>query len=157
MLNAFADSPILLCLAAMAASALSGLLPVSPAEPILIGIAALLPGWMLLPLAALVTLSVMSTKVLIYLSGSGAQRVIPARFRPRVDALAARLNSRGPKARRTIILLSAATGMPSFYVVTLLCGTLRLSLREWFIAGTIGRAIRITCLVFLPRLFASAF
>ena len=155
MLDALTASPLLLCLGAMALSAASGVLPASPVEPIIVAMAALMPRWMLLPAAALVTLSAMSTKVLVYAGGMQAQRMFPQRTRPRVDALAARLRAQGPNARRSLIVISAMTGVPSFYVVTVLCGTLRMPVREWFIAGTVGRAVRIIGLVFLPTLLAA--
>jgi len=155
VLDALAGSSLLLCLAAMALSAASGVLPASPVEPMIVGMAALMPRWMLLPTAALVTLSAMIAKLLVYAGGTQAQRMIPPRIRSRVDALAAQLRARGPNVRRSVIVISALTGVPSFYVVTVLCGTLRMPVREWFIAGTVGRAIRITALVFLPTLLAA--
>jgi membrane protein YqaA with SNARE-associated domain len=157
MIDALVDSPFLLLLIGVGCVAVSSLVPASPGEPIVAGIAAVLPPWLLLPLVALVTVTSIGTKTLVFRGGARVRQAVPERYRARVEALGARLSRRGPKARRATILLSALTGLPPFYVVTLLCGTLRLPLREWLVAGAVGCAIRTTGLVLLPRFLAWAF
>ena len=47
-------SPLLLCVLVVIVGATSSLLPFSPAEPWLLGVAAIAPAWLILPLVALV-------------------------------------------------------------------------------------------------------
>ena len=148
-------SPMLLCLMTLVVVAVSSLFPASPAEPVLVAVAAVTPPALLLPLAALAAVSHMSTKTIVFLGGGSAQRAIPARHRAAVERACARLSGR-PGLQRLAVLVSSVTGLPPFYVVTALCGTLRLPLRDYLIAGTAGRTVRYAGLVFLPQLFAAA-
>jgi membrane protein YqaA with SNARE-associated domain len=50
------------------------------------------------------------------------------------------------------MLASGMVGVPPFYVVTVLAGTLRVSLAEFLLIGTVGRAVRFIALAALPLL-----
>ena len=155
MLEAALHSPLLLCLLTVAFAAGSALLPLSPVEPVLVGVALVAPHWLLLPLAALATASHMAAKTVVYLGGRRALAAVPARHRARVDSMGARLAGRRG-AQLLVVLLSAITGLPPFYVVTAMCGALQIPLRDYLLAGTTGRAVRFTGLLFLPGLVGFA-
>jgi membrane protein YqaA with SNARE-associated domain len=57
--------------------------------------------------------------------------------------------------QRGTLFLSSVVGVPPFYVVTAICGTLRMPLHEFLILGTTGRIIRFAALMLLPQLFIS--
>ena len=131
------------------------MLPLSPVEPVLVGVALVAPHWLLLPLAALATVSHMAAKTVVYIGGRGAIGAVPARHRARMESVGARFaGRRGPQM--LVVLLSGITGLPPFYVVTAMCGALQIPLRDYLLAGTTGRAIRFTGLLFLPGFFGFA-
>jgi pimeloyl-ACP methyl ester carboxylesterase/membrane protein YqaA with SNARE-associated domain len=144
-------SPLMLCLIVVIFGAAASLLPFSPVEPVLVAIAAVAPHWLLLPLVALATVSHMSTKTLIFAGGAKARDSLRGRSRVRFDRISVRLSGRSG-AQRTALFVSAATGLPPFYLTTALCGSLRMPLREFLVFATAGRAIRFAALIFLPQL-----
>lgn len=148
-------SPVLLCLVTVIFGAASSLLPVSPVEPILLGVAAVAPLWLLLPLVLLATASHMSTKTLVFLGAGRLDRVLSERQRERLERARARLAGR-PRLQQGTLLLSSVTGVPPFYLTTVLCGSLRMPLRHFLVLATTGRGIRFAALLFLPQLFHAA-
>jgi hypothetical protein len=113
-------SPPLLCAVALVLAAAGGLLPFTPIEPMLIGIAAVTRPSLLIVVA--------------------------------VDKAMARLSGTRPRQLLTVFL-SAAAGLPPFYVVTVAWGVARLRLTDFLIAGTIGRAARFTVIMLPPNLY----
>ena len=63
-----------------------------------------------------------------------------------------RLNGR-PGVQRLTLFASSVFGIPPFYIVTVLCGTLKMPLREWLVIATAGRLIRFGILLYLPQYF----
>jgi pimeloyl-ACP methyl ester carboxylesterase/membrane protein YqaA with SNARE-associated domain len=145
-------SPLLLCVLVVVVSATSSLFPVSPVEPWLIGVATVAPGWLIAPLIVLVTVSSMSAKTLVFLSGRRVESSFKGRTRERFERLRVRVADR-PKLQRGTLFLSSLFGFPPFYVITALCGSLRMPLRHFVILATTGRAIRFAALMLAPQLF----
>ena len=148
-----AESVWALSLTTITISTVGSVLPFSPIEPFLLALPAIAPRAWLVPLALLATVCHMAGKVLLYFASRGAARAIPERYRRHVERTRERLLS-SPRTKALTILASSAVGLPPLYVVTVLCGALRVSLLEFIILGTIGRAIRFVALVTLPTLLA---
>lgn len=148
-------SPLLLCLIIVLVGAVSSLLPMSPVEPVLIAVAAVAPTWLLVPIIVLVTVSHMSTKMLVFLGGRKVNAGYSGRGRDHFDRARLKLSGH-PRLQHGTLFLSSVTGLPPFYVITVLCGTLRMPVREFLVLATTGRAIRFAVLVFAPQLFRPA-
>jgi membrane protein YqaA with SNARE-associated domain len=148
-------SPVLLCLIIVVCGAMASLVPVSPVEPVLIAVAAIAPVWLLPILVLLATASHMATKTLVFLGGAKVDKAYTGRHRARFDRARERLAGRGGM-QRCALFLSSVTGLPPFYVVTALCGSLKMPLRHFLIVATTGRTIRFAALIFLPQLFRAA-
>lgn len=146
------QSPLLLCVVTVIFGAASSLLPVSPVEPILVGVAIVAPPWLLLPLVVLATASHMSTKTLVFLGAGRVERVLSGTQRVRLERARVRLAGR-LRLQQGTLFLSSLTGVPPFYLTTVICGSLRLPLRHFLVLATIGRAIRFAALMFIPQLF----
>jgi membrane protein YqaA with SNARE-associated domain len=58
-----------------------------------------------------------------------------------------------PASGLTVVAVSAVTGFPPFYGVSLMAGTLRLPLVAFMTIGTIGRVIRFGAVYLIPGLF----
>ena len=145
-------SPLLLCVIAVVFSAVASLVPVSPAEPVLVALALVSPRWLLLPLLLLSTAGHMATKTLIFKGGGHVEKIFKGRHRPMFERTRDRLNGR-PGVQRLTLFASSVFGIPPFYIVTVLCGTLKMPLREWLVIATAGRLIRFGILLYLPQYF----
>ena len=149
------QAPLLLCLLTVLIAGVASALPFSPADPLLLAVAVAVPEPLVLPVIALATASHMGAKTLVYLGSRRVGHSLPARARPAVERARALLAGRR-RARFLTVLASALAGVPPLYAVTLAYGTLRLPLRDFLIAGSIGRALRFTALILLPRLLGDA-
>ena len=150
-----APSPLMLCVLVVVVSAASSLVPASPVEPWLVGIAAIAPRWLIGPLVALVTMSCVGAKILVFLGGRRVEASFKGRTRDRYEKIRAQIEGR-PRLQRGTLFLSSVVGFPPFYLITALCGTLKMPLRLFIIVATAGRAIRFAVLMFSPQLFRSA-
>lgn len=132
-----------------------GVVPGIAVEPMLLALAAIAPVTLLVPLAIAATLGQMIAKTALYAGGQRLANALPAPRRARVDRACAAFASR-PRLQNATLLASAIVGMPPFYVVTLAYGVLRLPFTTFVTLGTIGRAIRFSAIVFMPRLVTVA-
>lgn len=146
------ESVPLLCGLTVVVAGVGSVLPFSPIEPFLLGLAAVVPRHVLLPVALVATLGHMGGKVLLYLGARDARHALRARHRAAVERAGAHLARRRP-LQYLAVLVSACLGVPPFYAVTLACGALHVPLGCFLAAGTVGRAVRFAGLVLVPQLF----
>jgi len=147
-------SPLLVLAITAIVAGVGAILPFSPAEPLLVGIAAVAKPWLLIPMVALATLSSMAAKTLVYAGSGKVERALSPRKRAILERMRSRLAGRRGLQIATVFL-SATCGLPPFYMVTLVCGVLRLPIGDYLLAGTTGRAVRFSGIVMLPQLFAA--
>jgi membrane protein YqaA with SNARE-associated domain len=129
-----------------------GVVPGVPVEPVLLGVAAVSPDALLLPLVVVATVGQMIAKTLLFLGGGRLAHRLTAARRARVDRAREAL-ARRPRLGLATLLASAIAGMPPFYVTTLAYGVLRLPLLTFVAVGTVGRVIRFTAVVLAPGTF----
>jgi membrane protein YqaA with SNARE-associated domain len=148
-----AHAPLLLCVLVLVVAAVSSLLPVSPVEALLVGIASSLPASLVVPVAIVAAVGHMAAKTLVYVASRGAAApTVSARHEAALGRVRALL-SRRRSVQLVTVMVSAVTGLPPFYLVTVCCGVLRLSLRDYLIAGAVGRGLRFAVLASVPGLF----
>ena len=147
-------SPLLLCGIIVFFGALASLSPLSPIEPVLVAVGAVAPRWLLVPLILLAAASHMATKMLVFYGGRKVEKAFKGRSRERFEAVRTRLTGK-PALQRGTLFLSSVVGFPPFYLMTAICGTLKMPTREFIILGTAGRLIRFAVLMLLPQLFLS--
>lgn len=147
------QSPVVLLLATLAIVTMAGLLPATPGDVLLLGVAAAAPPSLLLALVGVATAGHMAAKVVVYRAGCRAPRAVPTRHRARVERARSCLAGRR-HLQRLVVLVSSATSVPPFYLVTALAGTLGLPLRDFLIAGSVGAAVRFAALLCLPRVLS---
>lgn len=127
----------------------SGFVPLANTEAFLLWVAMTSPVSDLLPVAVLTTFGQMLAKSGLYLAGRGVLS-LPLRCGPKLDALRARLE--GGRAGLTgVLFASACAGLPPFYLVSILAGTLRWPLRRFLIVGSFGRLLRFSIVLGLPQ------
>jgi membrane protein YqaA with SNARE-associated domain len=150
MRDAVLHAPLLLCVLVLVIAAVSSLLPVSPVEALLLALSATAPTPLLLPVAALATVGHMAAKALLYLGSRSAQPALPAQHRAALQRVRGLLLRRR-RVQMLTVLVSALGGLPPFYLVTVCSGVLRLPLRDFLVAGTVGRGLRFAALALAPR------
>jgi membrane protein YqaA with SNARE-associated domain len=132
----------------------SGFLPLVNAEAYLLSVSALSPARVAVPLTVAGALGQMLAKALLYLSGRGIVRVPLGRHGDRVKQKMAQARAQLEKHSRhtgSLLFASAFLGLPPFYFVSIIAGTLRLPFGLFFGAGLVGRVLRFGIFVFLPQ------
>jgi len=129
----------------------SAFVPVFHAEAYLLTVSALSPAAFRLPLVVAATLGQMTGKAGMYALGLGALQLPGVRTRRWVARAEAWARSK-PKAEGWLVFVSAATGLPPFYVVSIACGIMRASFISFLVLGFAGRFLRFGVVIFLPQL-----
>ncbi len=148
-------SPGIILLVVVLVAVAGSLLPISPMSPVLVGIALFAGPSLLVPVVLVAAASEVMAKSLIYAAGGQADRVLSPKKRAAMDRVRVYLTGKR-SFRLAAIFGSALSGFPPFYVVTVACGVLRLPLRDYLVAGVIGRSGRYAALVLLSRGVAEA-
>ena len=135
---------------------LSGLLPFVNAELYLLAASAAAPKEMALPLIIAATLGQMVAKVAMYAAGRGLVHIPGERMKRWVTEAEAWAAKR-PNMGAGLIFVSAASGFPPFYFVSIACGLLKTSLPQFVVMGTAGRFIRFGIVVLGPQIAKTFF
>lgn len=140
------------CAGCFALTVVSAIVPWVNAEVIVLSLPALAPSRAGLALLVLVaTAGQMTGKLAVYWAGRGGSAAPSARVARALDRWRPRLAG-SPRRAAAFVVLSSASGIPPFYVTTLLAGALRMELAPFMAAGTCGRLIRFGALVLVPDL-----
>jgi len=132
----------------------SALIPLVNAEAYLVFAALAFPAGSLTTVVVMVTAGQMSGKVILFLAGRGTLRLPLQRHQDRLEQARATLE-RYRTASGAVIFLSALSGLPPFYFVSLAAGVLRLSLTGFVLWGSAGRGLRFAACAFAPQLLRS--
>ena len=116
----------------------------------MIGIAAATPSYLNWPLILMATAGTMVGKMVLYMAGRGALK-LRIRGRAKVDAFLDDIRRR-QGLTGSLLFVSAAAGIPPFYIVTVASGAARLAVSRFLALGFVGRFLRYAVLVFGPHL-----
>ncbi len=133
----------------------SGFVPVVNCEAYLLWVSAVFPGSEMVPVVLLCTLGQMIAKCVLYATGRGLLRFPTGRYARKIEAVRLQIEPRRGAAQG-VIFLSALSGIPPFYAVSILAGTLSWSFHSFVVLGTCGRLIRFFAVFLLPQLFKSS-
>jgi len=111
----------------------------------------------LLILILVATAGQMTGKCVLYWTGRKGESVLARRRTGQIlQKWRQRLDAR-PIRAILFVLLSALTGLPPFYVMSLVAGALKMNFLAFLAAGTAGRLVRFGALVTIPHLALSHF
>jgi membrane protein YqaA with SNARE-associated domain len=111
----------------------------------------------LLVLVLVATAGQMTGKCVLYWTGRKSDSVLARRrVGKALQKWRERLEAR-PVRAMMLVLLSSLTGLPPFYVMTLVAGALKMNFPVYLVAGTTGRLVRFGALVTIPHLVLSHF
>ncbi|MBP1635293.1 MAG: hypothetical protein H6Q10_1867 [Acidobacteria bacterium] len=99
--------------------------------------------------AAIVAVGQMVGKATMYWAGRGVARVPSERTRRSLARWEERL-ARSPRSVFLFIFVSASTGFPPFYALSVLLGTLRIHFLGFFVVGLLGRLVRFSAIALFP-------
>jgi membrane protein YqaA with SNARE-associated domain len=102
-------------------------------------------------IVGLMTAGQMLGKTAVYFAGRGSLNL--EWVRRQATAKAAAAFARRPGNALGVLAVSSVTGVPPFYAVSLLAGTLRVPVVAFVTIGTAGRVIRFAAVFLFPALF----
>jgi membrane protein YqaA with SNARE-associated domain len=108
----------------------------------------------LIALVVIATAGQMTGKCIVYCAGRKGDRVLPERLSTALMKWSARFETR-PRRAALLVLVSSLTGLPPFFLMTLVAGAVKMNLALFLTAGTTGRLLRFGALVTLPQLVLS--
>ena len=146
-----ADTPWGIFVATFLYSLAGGIIPFLNVEAYLLAVSALSPRATLVPVTIAATAGQMAAKSLLYLAGRGLLRVPIRKSQELIERTSARLANYRYGAN-ALVALSAFTGLPPFYAVSVAAGALRLSFVAFFVIGTVGRLVRFAVVFWIPRM-----
>ncbi|MGE0549222.1 MAG: hypothetical protein AB7O24_22115 [Kofleriaceae bacterium] len=135
---------------------LSGFIPVVNAELYLIGVAVVTGNvWLAVVLGVIVAAGQMVAKIGIYQAARSASS-LGGRRGPKYEAKLAKARALVDKWRDkpfVLLFVSASTGLPPFFIVSLLAGMLSIKFRPFVTIGMLGRTLRFVTIALVALLF----
>lgn len=132
-----------------------GVLPFTPMEAIVVGVAVTVRPALVIPVIVVATVTQMAAKVAVFAGGRLARTPLGSRRQAAVDAAARRLTG-DRRLRLATTFFSAVSGLPPFYAVTVAYGALRLPIGEYLVTGTAGRTLRLAAMIVAGRMLLPA-
>lgn len=132
---------------AFAMSVVSGLIPFVNAEVLVAGAAVAVPPGYVIPVIVLCSAGHMVAKVGLYAGARWLPERLPAKARDRLER-ASDKTKRLEQAGFTLVLVSAAVGLPPFYLITLAAGAMRMNLTWFIVVGLAGRGARFAAIAY---------
>ncbi len=129
-------------------ASLSAVVPLVNAELFVLGIASTVSKPLLIPIALVAAAGQMVGKTIIFQTGRGLFG--RTGLKDKVEALGP-IFARRPRLGDLLVFVSALTGLPPLYAVSVAAGGLRLSLLRFVTAGFIGRSMRFGAVALIPR------
>jgi membrane protein YqaA with SNARE-associated domain len=130
----------------------SGFVPLVNTEVYLLSVSTLGGLPVALPLTLSAALGQMTAKSLLYLAGRGVLRIPLGRYEPKLQAARVALEAHRQRTW-AFLFTSALGGLPPFYVISVLAGSLRVGFPTFFSAGLAGRFLRFGLCVIVPLVF----
>ena len=135
---------------------ISGFVPIVNVEIFLIFVSTFFSKSLFLPVLLLATIGQMTAKAVLFFSGMGFVKLSLKRYENKIDDAMVKMQKWKSKTD-LFIFLSALTGVPPFYIITIAAGIIRLNFFRFFICGFMGRLIRFGVLMLFPQFFKQLF
>ena len=145
-----------LLLSTLGAAIVSAFVPLVNAEVLTLGAVAIAPPHLDFPCVLMVTLGQMMGKVVLFLVGRGSLKVPWMVKTGKIEEAAKRFGM-GGSLGGAVLAVSALTGIPPFYLISLACGLFGFSLPRFVVIGSAGRLVRFSLIGVFPLLFQELF
>jgi membrane protein YqaA with SNARE-associated domain len=145
----------LMALACFGMSVASAIFPWIAVEIIVLALPAVAPSLPALAFLVVVTTAgQMAGKCLVYWSGHRTFHRAGPRLAGAVERWRTAMTQR-PRGAFGLVFLSSSVGFPPFFLITAAAGALRVDFVPFVIAGTMGRLLRFSAIVFVPHMLAA--
>ena len=130
---------------------ISGFFPLVNAELFLVLISINITKAECIPIFILAALGQMTAKLLMFLGGKGVIRLSKKKFEDKINGIVLKMK-KWEKKIDIFIFLSAFTGIPPFFVVSIVAGMGQTNILRFFISGLLGRTLRFALVIYFPQL-----
>ena len=130
----------------------SGFIPIINTELFLIFLSFTMPPKIIIPVIALAALGQMAAKTILFLSGRGIVKISLKKYQSKMDKVRHKMETWQSKID-VFIFISALTSIPPFYIVSIVAGTIPLSVARFFVVGLSGRFLRFGLIMVFPQFF----
>ena len=138
-------------LASFVVGFVSGLVPFVNSEIYLVAVSTMAAKPALLPIAMISAAGQMVAKTILYYAGRGVFKINMGKYQSKIETVQEKFE-RWDKKTDLLVLISAAVGLPPFYVVSFVAGALKLNVIKFVVTGLVGRGIRFAVIVYFPQL-----
>ncbi len=135
---------------------ISGFIPVVNAELYLVAVSALSSKSAAIYLVFISSSSQMIAKAIMYLTGRGSLKLPFKRRNGKLEEVRKKF-ANWENRTYLFIFISASTGFPPFYFVSILAGMLKLNFKIFLVFGFLGRFVRFSLIVLFPQLLKGIF
>lgn len=135
---------------------ISGFVPVVNAELFLMIVSSTIEKNLFITILLLGTAGQMTAKSIMFYTGRGILHLSIEKYRAKMLEIRAKLESWRNRID-LFIFLSAFSGLPPFYVVALVAGTINIGFFRFFLAGFLGRFLRFGLAMLFPQFFKQIF
>ncbi|HEX6560079.1 MAG TPA: hypothetical protein VF021_11470 [Longimicrobiales bacterium] len=149
-------TPLAILVSAFAGCFVGSLVPLVNTEVVVLAAAAAAPRSLLIPLVLVAAGTQMLAKALLYAAGAGLLRLPAGRLSRRLQPAVERA-SQLKGTSNTVLFVSATTGLPPFYLMSIAAGVLHLKFRKFMVIGFIGRVLRFSAVIAAPQLLHTIF
>jgi membrane protein YqaA with SNARE-associated domain len=135
---------------------ISGFIPVVNAEIYLLLISTLTGKSQYLPILLLATSGQMTAKMTLFLAGKGILKLSLKKYEHKINNALVKLQKWDSKSD-ILILISAFTGFPPFYLITIAAGMIQHNFLRFILFGFSGRLLRFAIVLYFPQFFQHYF
>lgn len=135
---------------------ISGVLPILHVEAFLVTVSALSSQKIVIPLIIVASTVSILAKSLVYLTARGVLNLPLKKYEEKLEPVRRRIE-RWRAGTMVLLLISACTGMPPFYLMTILSGTMKYNFIKYFLCGVFGLAVRYALVIEFPQLLKRLF
>ena len=110
----------------------------------------------IIPILIISIISQMAAKVIVYFAGNGAIKLPLRKYEKKIARVKEKFENSKVKPGY-FVLISAMTGIPPFYIVTLLSGMMKVHIWDFILFGLLGTSIKFTASLYLPQVIKILF
>ncbi len=142
-------TPAWLLVGSFIVSFISSIIPVVSIELFLVAVTALLPPGFIPFSIVLGAAGNTAGKAVIYLTGSSIIRIPLKKYYAKIDNVKQKFEA-WKWGQKSFIFISAAFGLPPFYIVSISAGIIRLKAEYLYLFGFLGSLVRYSLVILFP-------
>jgi len=127
-----------------------GFIPIFNSEAFLLTISAISPLSVIIPVILLASAGQIVAKAVMFFAGRGVINLSVEKYKAKLEKVKQKFE-KWQKTTNLFIFISASTGVPAFYLVSLLAGSLKLEFWKFCVIGFLGILVRFLVIFLFPQ------